>query len=367
MKNKQIFSGVKAIEFNANFVGEGCVNFDGKEQGWFLKRNDLLDSKVFDNCKFSKKNFRIEDGKMKFHHKVSADCLRHEMWRDSMAFMNPNIMNNDDMLYAALAHPDTILRGTLLCNAVSTLKRKSCVTITDAEEVGEWHDKVSLDFHSRSGKKETADKKALEEGDATKDTSVYSEENVGKINYEAKCIIDVCEMPFLSADNIYDRQMIDVCGGPCEKYFLQMLKMNFADCNLDPQFGYYCLSTAITGDMYAERGILLNDECVDFLIKRAIRNVLNISRTTAKAYLKAVKNVTLLIHTDNGIETVDIDENDLDDIQFIPFHAYKEADDEKVENTRKAIEEEKERVANAKKEKKGKKSGKKQDAEPDAE
>lgn len=361
--SKKNFSGVKAIEFMVDFVGDGCVNFDSGEQAWFLKEKGLLTGRVFDNCKFSKKNFKIMEGKMQFHHKVSADCLRHEMWKDSMAFMNPNIMNNPDMLYNALAHPDTILRGTLLCNAVSTLKRKSCVTITDAEEVGEWHDKVSLDFHSRSGKKESADKKAVESGDATKDTSVYSEENVGQRNYMAKCIIDVCEMPFLSADNIYDRQMIDVCGGAYEKYFLQCLKMNFADCNLDPQFGYYCLSTAITGDMYAERGILLNDECVDFLIKRAIKNVLTLHRTTAKAYLRAKNSAKLVLHTDNGIEFVDVNEYNLDDFQFIPFHAYKEADEEKVENTRKAIEEEKERLTNAKKAKKEKKSSKKQEPE----
>lgn len=318
------FNNVTSIKFNLNLDGSGCVNFDDKEQKWFLVANKLFggESATNDNNCFSKKNFyKDEDGKVGFKHKVSSECLRHSIFESSMPYQNPTLQNIPEVMYAAIAHPDMILRGYTITRGKSenALRKKSVFSISDAEEIGPCRYSTSFDFHSRSGKKGT---------DNGSDTSIYKIENVGKLSYIAEGFINLSETQFISADLLYDRMAVDTNGGLHEKIYLSELKNNMV--NFEPSFKYYYMNNSLTKDEWAERGILLNEESVDMLVKRLLRNILNISVNRRGAYLRAT-SLKLWVNTTDGDSTlVDITLDNIDDFFFGCHCKYNEADAELI-------------------------------------
>ena len=108
----QIFKNVKSIEGKITFHGIGPINMDGAEQSYILTHTGLLKGKVNDNMVYHKKVFRMnEDGTYQFKHKVSANCIRHNMFRESMPFHNSQILSLPQVLFNAIATPDYIIRG----------------------------------------------------------------------------------------------------------------------------------------------------------------------------------------------------------------------------------------------------------------
>jgi hypothetical protein len=356
--NMKNFKNVKSINFEVTFDGNGCINFDCSEQLEFLKNVGIVSYKdgsffqngrSLNNVQFAKKNYRInpDDGEYEFHYKVSSECLRYMMFNKTMPCQSPTIMNIPHVLYSAISHPDSVLRGYLYTSRNgTTLRKKSPICITDAEEVGFWRRHVATDFHSRSGQKESNEGKGA---DDAKDNSIYKVENVGIATYLAKGGIDVDSLRFISADPIYDRMAVNADGGPNEVIFLNTLAQNM--CNFTPEFKYYYTTNAYTEDEWAERGILLNDESVDMLIKRAFRNILNISVIKRNAYFN-VKNLKVTVFCEGEKpETVDVTLDNLDSFYFNCVTSYSEASEEKIIANKKKVEEIKE---NKKVEKKSK-------------
>lgn len=368
MENKK-FSKVKRINFEAFFDGYGCVNTDSTEQIHFLTAVGIVskedgsfykNGKPFKNLTFAKRNVRInEDGKPEFHIIVSNECIKHQMFEKTMPCMSPILMTEPRVLYTALAHPDSIIRGYLETQrGTIVLKKTSPVTITDAEEIGPWRRHIMMDFHSRSGQKESNEGKGK---DDAKDTSIYKDENIGgAIKYKSEGAIDVNELRFISADPIYDRCAIDVDGGLNESIYLDVLGKEM--CNFTPEFKYYYMDGAITQDEWAERGILLNDDSVDMLIKRTFRNILEISEYKNKAYFKT-KSLKVTVCCDGKLpETIDITLDNIDSFYFECMTNYIEADEEKILNNKKNAEA---KSADIKKERKEKKERKKSNKDID--
>ena len=82
---------IKALGFEVEFKGNGCVNWDSNEQKFMLLANGLIGGKIDDNVKFAKKSFvKTEDG-IGFLYKVSNDAIRHNMWEKEMPFFNENV------------------------------------------------------------------------------------------------------------------------------------------------------------------------------------------------------------------------------------------------------------------------------------
>ncbi|MBQ2408390.1 MAG: hypothetical protein II309_03050 [Bacilli bacterium] len=323
------FKNVQSIEFELNLEGNGCVNFDSSEQSFFLRESNLLKGKSYNNILFTKKNFRKnEDGEYEYHVKVSSECLRHNIFKEYMPFHSPTIMQCPNIFYTALTHPAYLLRGYMFTQGgVNTLKRKGPLYITDAEEIGEWRKEIAFDFHTRSGEKESN----LGKGDDdTKDTSLYKIETVGNLQYKAKGGIDVSELQFISADPLYDRMAIDVDGGENQKIYLNALEKNCV--NFKPEFKYYYLPNSYCGDEWAERGILLNQETTNMMIKYLLENMLNISIQRRNAYLKT-NNIILTVNIKNS-NSEKITINTLEDIEHLSFDCcvkYVESDLEKIQ------------------------------------
>lgn len=334
---------VKSIGFKATFKGNGCVNFDCNEQKFELQRFEILKGKVNDNVNFAKKvYYPQEDGSIQFHYKVSAEALRHEIFKEDMPYINPIIQQIPSVFYDALGTPAMLSRGYMFANEIS-LKRKSPLTITDAEEVGAKHNAISIDFHTRSGAKNTETKGEEDK----KDTTLYSIENVGRVLYESEGFINLQELQFISADPLYDRMGIDVDGGINEQLYLDSLKRHLP--SKEKKFGYYYIKNSITADEWAERGVLLNSEDVDYLVKYLLRNILHTQILRRNAMFAIDK---LAVSFDGGHTYEDITLDNLNDFYFEVVSNYIEASEEKILNNKQKLEEIKQHLAVNKKSKK---------------
>lgn len=352
------FKNVKNIQFDLILDGAGCVNFGSSEELEYLLRTGIVkwnddgfvkNGKPLSNVLLSKKNFRqCEDGKYEYHTKVSSECLRNNIFKETMKFQSPSIMTLPQVLYRALANPDLILRGYMFpVKGGVSLKKKSPFYITDAEEMGPWRKFITADFHSRSGEKESNTGK---ESDDTKDTSIYKIENVGAAKYLSKGGIDVAELRFIPADPIYERLAVDADGGVNEAIYMKELKRNMV--NFDPKFGYYFLENSYTADEWAERGIMLNDESLNMLIRRVLKNMLNIEVLRRNAYLRTEKLV-LTVNCLNGEQhTIEVTPDIVDSLSFDCVNPYKEADDAKILANKEMVESLKEKTKENKKNKK---------------
>lgn len=330
------FNNVRSIQFELVLNGDGCVNFDSVEQLEYLRSvgivrygdpNFYKSGSALSNILFSKKNFRInpeDENTTEFHVKTSSECLRNAIFKEGMPMQSPTVMSIPHVLYAAIAHPDSIIRGYMFASKTITLRKKSPFYITDAEEVGPWRRSIVTDFHSRSGEKLSNEGKG---DDDTKDTSIYKIENVGKVTYIAKGGIDVQELGFISGDPIYDRMAVNVDGGVNEKIYLDTLSKNLGIVN--PEFKYYYLNNAYTSDEWAERGILLDANTVNRLIKRVLKNILNISIIRRNAFLKTSK-LMVTVFTDGGSETIEMTLDNLDDFNFYYATNYVETNEDKI-------------------------------------
>ena len=171
---------------------------------------------------------------------------------------------------------------------------------------------------------------------------------MGNVTYKAKGVIDLQELAFISGDPLYDRMAVDVDGGENCKLYLDTLKQF---TNKEHEFKYYYLQNAYTSDEWAERGILLDNETVNKLIKRALYGMLNISIIRRNSFLKT-KELNVTINLSNGkTETVTLTKENIDDFNIEFVSNYIESDFDKI----KANKEELEKI------KKNKKSTSKQD------
>lgn len=321
---------VKNIAFKATFNGNGCVNFDSGDQKFELCRFDILKGKVYDNVLYAKKvYYKQDDGTTTFRYKVSSEALRHAIFSEEMPFMNPTIQQLPQVFYNSLGTPAMLARGYMFAGDVS-LKRKSPLTITDAVETGKERSLISIDFHSRSGAKNTDTKGAEDK----KDTTIYNIENVGNNQYVAYGNIDLQELQFVSADPSYDRMAVDIDGGVNETIYLDSLNRNLP--TQDKRFGYYFIKNAITEDEWAERGVLLSNDDVDFLVKYILKNILSVNICRRNALLSIEK---LEVTFDNGNSYQELRLDNLNDYYFEVVSKYQEASEEKILKNRQKIDE----------------------------
>lgn len=350
MENNNKFENVKTISFDVYFKGDGCVNYDSSYQKYTLTAmrigshtySSLMDEKDIplnnDNIKLSKKSFKKffneETGKeeYKYVRKVSSECIGKACFAKEVEFESDRIAFIKDILYKALATPAMILKGFMFAsNGGLTIKKASPITLTDAKEISldsnisPYTNVIDFDVHSKAGER-------------TK-TSLYNIENVGEAIYMSRGFLRLDEMQFISGDSTYDRDALgtETDGGKYESIFLEALKNNFGDFNFG--FDFYYMKNSIYQDEWAERGVKLYKENVDFLVKDMIKRLFKVAIYRKKSYLKFVKiNVSVLYEDENGnprTEKIELNNiNDIDKYTFNYYERYIKADAEKIMNNR---------------------------------
>lgn len=339
------FENVKSIKFDVTFNGIGCVNFDGNQQKDSLINGKFIDYEIAKNknTKYAKRYF----DKDCFRYKVSSDCIRHEMYKDCMEFQNTTLSYLPHILYRAIAQPQYLERGYMFTN-FHQMKKKSSYCITPAISETE-HKKVHMELMSKSGYKGD---KQIEDNDKG-NTSLFFIENVGEETYHSEGSIDLTEMQFLSMDMLYDRLGVDVDGGANEKIFMDAMKENYGE---DTKIGYYYIKSSVTQDEFAERGILLNKQSVDFMVKDIIKRIMKIQIWRKDARFQ-FKNIKVVVNFENSMtEEIKINNiQDIDDYIFLYYTKYNEADEEKIKANKNKIKELIENDKEDKKKSKGKK------------
>lgn len=281
---------MKAILIKGRISGKGCVNFDdAKSQKFNLAKLGITDRVGNDNVKLAKKAYflkRDADGNVvtdengekvyDFKIKISAECLRNAIFRNDVECVNPMVKGNDMLASNYMLSPVGITRGYMFADndkeGAGTLKRKSPLTVSDAIQTNDA--KAVLEIGTTSGDRNP--------------TSMFYYENVGDIEYEFEAIIDIPQLTFIVADQLFDRMAIKsdwIHTGLAEK----MLSMHFPGIS-NPAFGYFTKCAECLSQEISEFGIILNKELVEHLVKYLLKNILgaSVKRNTGYANVTSI-------------------------------------------------------------------------------
>lgn len=266
---------VKNILFRMNVKGNGIVNYDSSEQKWLYNGTNLNHMKTMhDNTSYAKKKVYGEQNNLKYKISISADCLRHEIFKDDVMFQSPNLINSPALLYSFIASPVGLLRGYLFAEQGEQLKRKSAITLIDAQQTC---DAVSyIETFSRSGLKN-------QDIDKT-DNSFFKKEVVGDIKYATEGNIDLAQMQFVSASQLFDRYGFNPDLFDTYKQFLKSKLPSF-----NSELGYYNMKGSSVE--LSEFGFMLSDEDIQNLVKLFFKKLLamNIRRKNAYARTESLE------------------------------------------------------------------------------
>jgi hypothetical protein len=267
----------KSILIKATIEGSGIVNFDSNDQKWLWNRQKDVEKCFHSNVSFGKGRYYPttildKDGnQVEFLTKtgiISADCIRHAMYEDSMFIHLPNVMHDDELLLRTVANPAFVERGYMFArDEKTTWKRKSGFLIGYAKAVTS--SAPALETFSNTQPK-TGENKSEEAAE----TSFFKREVRGDTTYELSGVIDVGELGFISVSEIHDRVNFD--SDYADKYRLMLGEKLGSEVS---EVGFYNK----TGDAYniPEQGILLNPEQVKSLVLDILKRLARFNITRA--------------------------------------------------------------------------------------
>lgn len=313
---------VKNILLKVDFNGYGIVNYDSNDQKWVYK-GDELNQRMgtrHNNVSYAKKDFFYnEDGDLDYKIKISHDCLMKNAFNRDFISRTTNVMHTSSTLLSYIASPVSLISGYLFADKQLTLKRKGAISLCDAIQTNNSVSK--LEVFSKSGSKESND------GTTDKsDNSFFYKETIGDIEYSSKGNIDLMQLQFVSADQLFDRLAFDSDTYEMYKTFAKMRIPNF-----DSELGYYQLKNSIIE--IPEYGIMLNSDNVQYLVKEALTRLLglNIQKKDTFARVESLKIKLVydpLVDTfDSGNNWIEIkNKSDIDNLSFSPEYFYEEVD-----------------------------------------
>lgn len=261
---------MKQIFFKVKLSGNGCVNFDdSSKQKDLLRKLGIISGMVPDNIKLSKKviyDTGIKDGNgnpiYDYKVKISADCLRHHMFEHEVDVVTPAVQMLDTMYCNYLLSNVGVTRGYMFASsrdAGKTLKRKSPITIVDAIQTNNSKSQM-FEVGTTSGPRT--------------DTSLFSCEKIGEVEYETHGVIDLKNLSFISADEKFDRMGIYtewIDNGLVDK----IIKTHYGE-NAEYSTGFFTSNANYLTNTFAECGVLLGDNIVDKLVKYILSCLLRI-------------------------------------------------------------------------------------------
>jgi hypothetical protein len=263
----------KSILFRANLKGYGIVNYDGGDQKFTfnaLAKNQ--EKSRFDNVTYAKRQWTSmdENGKCDYKIIISSDCLKHELFKEDVAFQSPNIMHHKSLLLNNIASPAMLLRGYLFATKELTIKRSGAITLTDAIQT--CNALSSLETFSRSGEKVSDENQS--------DTSFFKKETIGDITYLTRGAIDLMQLQLLSTDQTFDRFGLD------PDLFEEYMKILSTRMTVDAKLGYFKINNSIID--IPEYGIFFSNETVVELAKLFLKKLLKFSIKKSKAFADVV-------------------------------------------------------------------------------
>ena len=344
---------VKSIQIKGELEGRGIVNFDSKEQRYAISAFNLMKEMgaemLHDNIKLGKKSFKYEGKKTitinkegdtkeidsySYKNLISSACLRHATYQNDVEMVNSSIMLNEIILSNYVTSFVGLTRGYLFAQTAGknlpTIKRTSCLTLTDAIESN--NAKSVMSIGTTMGVRDNK--------------SMTYNETVGDIEYDFSGSINPKTLQFISTDLFFDRLAM----------FPDWLKNGMFDNCMTKHYGdkaqyktgHFTHQAQYLTKTICENGVLLNNDFTVYLIKETLKRLLriNIIRSTAYAKIKELKIRLvddILMDEEEGWITLNSDA-DIDNLDFSVFEYFEETTDEDF-NERKIIEEEYKKIS----------------------
>lgn len=330
---------VKNILFRVKIDGNGIVNFDDSDQqNYFGKEKNLrhLSNRSdngfqkYNNAKYAKKAFFREGEDLNYKIKISSNALSNGIFREDVLFQSPNVMHNEEVLNSFIGSPYAMLKGYAFMMKEISLKRKSPITLTDAIQTCNAFSQLEL--CTRSGMK-TSDAD-------TSDNSLYKEESVGDITYQATGTIDLMNLQFVSGDSTFDRLAINP-----DKFESFKKYMTYKLPTFDSKLGYYMINNSVI--QLPEFGFMFNNDNVVSMVKGFFERLLKMDIKRKRAFARTKEIEYKLVYdvledtVYNEDNWVKLTKDNLNDIDFEMQTFYSLVDKETAESVNSSISESK--------------------------
>ena len=352
---------MKSVLFDITFKGNGIVNFDDGERQMEILRaigiKGVLPKDIGNaNINIAKHDYepieaKEKDDKNKYVYriKVGADCLRHAIFGDTPP---TDIMFNDYIFARYAVTEKALCRGYGFMSDNGSYTRSTVLTIDDAVQT-DVNEFINLQVNTKTGKRDS--------------TSLRYTETIGEKRYHTSGKIELAKLAFVSASPKFDRMAI--CPDLVKnQIFDDAIKERYGEL-AKIEKGYFSLKDNDLSVPYSEFGFLLNKEMVDYLTKWMIKRLLRIEINRAgasfkveKLNIKFVNDIFKDVYTDpendhDGWKLIKSDE-DIDNLEMIyNDDIWVKSNDKDIIDFEKEVEEMKQKLAEAKenKKKKGKK------------
>lgn len=268
---------IQYIKFTGQLDVTGIYNYNGAEK-----------KKGNNNHKGAKRDRSGRDY-------TSSRCIRHEMFKDIQPRQPAS--NEFSKFFIDLAASEVgLIRGYL--SPEDGFKRNSPLYISDAytddqylfeikysnTEENELEKKSAIVYDQGISSKPKESQKTNKKGEASSDTSIFSQDNAPNRKQNLFGAINIKELQFLSLDDL--DPSFRMVSQKSEKEFVEKLKQYFSVFNInDPIEIKEYKDTAAVLDV-TRRGILLSQNHIRHLIKMVVSRIKSIDGLKAGASLK---------------------------------------------------------------------------------
>jgi len=292
--------GIKSVDFKIKAVGEGVVNWNGSTEleilikGEYKKVNNHSLPKLRG---YTNSVTRInKDGKeftglkrpddINFNETplyISQNCIRHHLFKgENFNLQDPEVAKNMEKLLCSVTG---LIRGYVIPK--KEYKRTSALLVTDFNATKETAKHGNYEQMSRSGSKEKEQTKS----GTDKSTSMFSKTTFGDTEYEAYASISIEQLQFISLDEQFSRQTMEVNNEKEGKEVASQISTFLQDIGDDKKAeaiyheNYVRKGSIFTNDKHGEAGILLNDNAINVLVNQMQYLLENLSIRQAKGYM----------------------------------------------------------------------------------
>lgn len=289
-------TGIKSVDFKITAYGHGVVNWNGSTEvlTFIPQKNKWEKTKNHSMPKlrgYSNKKMVENDGdefegikkadEINFKQTplyISQNCIRYHLFKeDIIDWQHPEVHKNVD---AVLCSMTGLLRGYVIPKNEN--KRTSPLLLTDFEEKT---GNGNFEQMGRSGSKEK--QKTKSGGEAS--NSLFSKTTFGDTKYEAYGSINIEQLQFISLSNANGQEAMIITTDKEGKELATKIEnyiksLEFSDDDVKAE---YHKNWKRKGTIFAEgqKGIVLNDNAIDALVKQMLSMISSLGFSQAKGYM----------------------------------------------------------------------------------
>ncbi len=287
--------GIKSVDFKITAFGHGVVNWNGSTElntlidgKWTKTTNHNMpklrgytNKKKASNDKGEKFDVLKEASEVNFSENplyISQNCIRYHLFKDDIInWQHPDIHKNVDKILCSMTG---LLRGYVIPKNEN--KRTSPLLLTDFKEIT---GNGNFEQMGRSGSKEKHETKSGKD----KSNSLFSKTTFGDTEYEAFGSISIEQLQFISLSNDYGQEAMIITTDKEGKELAQKIEnyiksLDSANNNVTATYhNNYVREGTIFAD--GQKGILLNDDAIDVLVKQMLYLIENLAFRQAKGFM----------------------------------------------------------------------------------